>query len=281
MSSLSKNTESQNEKNSSSEFFINLFCRGSIFKNRLEMYHSTEICKEVSACFHYKEQHVKNLPMTYRTINHWESLGLINSGRKEDKHWRQFSILDQVWLYTIEALRDFGLPLDKIKNAKSIFFTPFEQYPFPLMEYYISCAYILLEHVYLIVFSDGFTIPLTYTEYKDALKNNWIKSHLQIDMNEIIQKIFPDQNLLPKYKNEALITPQEFEVFYMVRTGKFEEIKIKLKKGSIHLVEGTEHLDKEEKIQDILREGLYQDIQIKQENGKMVSFKRTVRNLIE
>lgn len=281
MSSVQQSADIHSKKKSSSEFFINLFCRGERFKKRLDMYASTDVCKEISACFNHKEQHVKNLPMTYRTINHWESQGLLSNQREQEKKWRQFSIMDQAWLYTIETLRDFGLPLDRIKNIKNTFFTSHEQYSFSLMEYYLSCAYILLEHVFLVVFSDGFAIPLTYAEYKDALKNNWIGSHLQININEVVQKIFPDQDFSPKYKNEALIEPQEFEVFYMIRTGNFEEINVKFKNGSLHLVEGTQSLDKEAKIQDIIREGQYQNIEIKQENRKVVSFKRTIRKMIE
>ena len=278
---MQQNINIHSEKKSSSEFFINLFSRGQRFKNRLDMYASAEVCKEISACFNYKEQHVKNLPMTYRTINHWESQGLLSNQREQEKKWRQFSIMDQAWLYTIETLRDFGLPLDRIKNIKSLFFNAYEKYPFSLMEYYLSCAYILLEHVFLIVFSNGFAIPLTYTEYKDALKNNWIGTHLQVNINEIVQKIFPDQDFSPKYKNEALITPKEFELLYIMRTGNFEEINVKFKNGSLYLVEGTESLENEEKIQDIIREGQYQNIEIKQENCKVVSFKRTVRKLIK
>lgn len=281
MPSVQEDTELKNEENSSSEFLINLFCRGSRFKNRLEMYHSTDICKVISAALNVKEHHIKDLPMTYRTINHWESEGLIDSDRKEGKQWRQFSIMDQLWLYTIEALRDFGLSLDKIKNSKDIFFTPLEKYPFSLIEYYASCAYILLEHVFLIVFSDGFAIPLTYSEYKDALKANWIKNHVQISINDIIQKIFQDQKLVPRYKNEALITPQEFEVFHMIRTGNFEEIKIRFVNRSIYLLESTEDLTGMTKIEDIIRKGNYQDLEVKQENGRVVSIKRTLKKMID
>lgn len=274
-------TELCNEKNSSSEFFINLFSRGSHFKQRLEMYHSTTMCKAISAALNVKDRHVKELPMTYRTINHWESQGLIDCDRKEDAGWRQFSIMDQLWLYTIQALREFGLSLDRVKNAKEIFFTPIANYPFSVMEYYTSCAYILLEDVFLIVFSDGFAIPLTYSEYQNALKLNWIRNHVQVNINEIIQKIFHDPNLEPRYKDEASITPQEFEVLHMIRTSNFEEIKIRLTNGSIYLLEGIEDLSRIAKIGDIIREGNYQDLEVKQENGRVVSLKRTIRKLIE
>jgi MerR HTH family regulatory protein len=264
MPAAQENTELKTEKKLSSEFLINLLYRGSRFKTRLEMYHSSDICKVISAALNVKENHIKDLPMTYRTINHWESEGLIDSERKEGKKWRQFSIMDQLWLYTIEALRDFGLPLDKIKNVKNIFFTPIDGYTFSLMEYYTSCAYILLEHVFLIVFSDGIAAPLNYSEYKEALKSNWIRNHVQVNINEIIQKIFQDQNLVPRYKNEALITPQEFEVLHMMRTGDFEEIKIRFNNGSIHLLEAIQDVGKMAKIEDIIREGNYQNIVIKQ-----------------
>jgi len=281
MPSVKKNTELCHEKNSSSEFFINLFSRGSYFKKRLEMYHSTDICKVISAALNAKDCRIKDLPMTYRTINHWESLGLIDCDRKEGTEWREFSVMDQLWLYTIDALREFGLSLDRIKNAKNIFFTPIDKYPFSIMEYYTSCAYILLEHVFLIVFSDGFAIPLTYSEYQNALKANWIRNHVQISINEIIQKIFQDQNLVPRYKNEALITPQEFEVLHMMRTGGFEEVKIRLNNGAIYLLEGIKNLTGMTKIEDIIRKGNYQDLEVKQENGVMVSFKRTLKKMID
>lgn len=281
MSSAEQNINSPNEKNSSSEFFINLFSRGSTFKKRLEMYHSTTMCKAISAALNVKDHRIKDLPMTYRTINHWESQGLIDSDRKEGGAWRQFSIMDQLWLYTIEALREFGLSLDRVKNAKDIFFTPITNYPFSIMEYYTSCAYILLEHVFLIVFSDGFAIPLTYSEYQNALKSNWIRNHVQVSVNEIIQKIFQDPNLAPRYKNEALISPEEFEVLHMIRTGNFEEMKIRFTNGSIYLLEGIENLNGIAKVEDIIRDGNYQDLEVKQENGTMVSFKRTLKKLIE
>jgi MerR HTH family regulatory protein len=281
MSLAQENTELYNEQNSSSEFFINLFSRGSNFKKRLEMYHSTTICKAISAALNVKDHHIKDLPMTYRTINHWESLGLIDCDRKEGTEWREFSIMDQLWLYTIEALREFGLSLDRVKNAKNIFFSPIGNYAFSIMEYYTSCAYILLEHVFLIVFSDGFAIPLTYSEYQNALKSNWIRNHVQISVNEIIQKIFQDPLLVPRYKNEALITPQEFEVLHMMRTGDFEEVKIRLNNGSIYLLEGIEDLTGMTKIEDIIRKGNYQDLEVKQENGSVVSVKRTLKKLIE
>lgn len=281
MSSVQQNTDSLTDKNSSSEFFINLFSRGSHFKDRLEMYHSTAMCKAISAALNVKDHRIKDLPMTYRTINHWETQGLIDCARKEGSEWRQFSIMDQLWLYTIEALREFGLSLDRIKNAKSIFFTPMDKYPFSLMEYYTSCAYILLEHVFLIVFSDGFAIPLTYSEYQNALKSNWIRNHVQISLNEIIQKIFQDSNLVPRYKNEALISPEEFEVLHMIRTGNFEEMKIRFINGSIYLLEGIEDLTGIAQIEDIIREGHYQNLEVKQENGIKVSVKRTLKKLIE
>lgn len=281
MPSTQETTELCNEKNSSSEFFINLFSRGSHFKQRLEMYHSTTMCKAISAALNVKDHHIKDLPMTYRTINHWESQGLIDCDRKEGAAWRQFSIMDQLWLYTIQALREFGLPLDRVKNVKKIFFTLIDNYPFSIMEYYTSCAYILLEDVFLIVFSDGFAIPLTYSEYQNALKSNWIRNHMQISINEIIQKIFQDLNLEPRYKDEASITSQEFEVLHMIRTGNFEEIKIRFANGSIYLLEGIEDLSRIAKIGDIIREGNYQDLEVKQENGTVVSVRRTIRKLIE
>ena len=50
-----------------------------------------------------------------------------------------------------------------------------------------------------------------------------------------------------------------------------------MKDGRIDLIEGIEHIYKQTRIIDLLKEGRYQDIELKQENGKVVHVKRTTK----
>lgn len=55
---------------------------------------------------------------TYRTINFWESSGLIDNNREESSEWRKFSLLDIVWIMVINELTVFGYPIKKTLIVK-------------------------------------------------------------------------------------------------------------------------------------------------------------------
>ncbi len=55
--------------------------------------------------------------LTYRQINHWESLDIVGFSRQRGPGgWRQFSIADVVSLLIIRDLRQIGYPMGWIKN---------------------------------------------------------------------------------------------------------------------------------------------------------------------
>ena len=56
-----------------------------------------------------------------KTLNDWEKEGLLPFPHKE-KGWTKFSLVEYVWLRCISELRSLGIPLEKIKKAKKIFF---------------------------------------------------------------------------------------------------------------------------------------------------------------
>lgn len=60
----------------------------------------------------------------YRSINHWESEGLIDNARGETRSWRRFSFVEFVWIRMIDEMRKAGLPLDTIKAVKRHLFYP-------------------------------------------------------------------------------------------------------------------------------------------------------------
>ena len=59
-----------------------------------------------------------------RTYLHWKSKGLIpdsqtNEGQRE---WVRLNLIDYVWIKIIQVMRDFGVPLETIKQTKELLF---------------------------------------------------------------------------------------------------------------------------------------------------------------
>src|SRR3990167_3573289 len=74
-------------------------------------YHQQDGGKKISEYLNKRTAQIGDFDTTYRMVNHWGSLGLIDDDREENKGWRRFSIVETFWLRIILALREFGFPL--------------------------------------------------------------------------------------------------------------------------------------------------------------------------
>lgn len=64
----------------------------------------------------------KDTYISYRSINHYDEMGLIKDDRDSTKEWRRFSGFDLIWLHIIEELRNIGVSIDNIKLLKNNLF---------------------------------------------------------------------------------------------------------------------------------------------------------------
>ena len=69
-----------------------------------------------------KRFELKDTEQTYRTINHWCSVGLLDDSRINSQGWRKFSMVELAFISIISALRNFGVPLETIKVVKEELF---------------------------------------------------------------------------------------------------------------------------------------------------------------
>ncbi len=61
---------------------------------------------------------VNDLGISYRTINSWETSGLMLTERPNSRNWHKFSFVEFAWLNIIFELRQLGFPITKIKVLK-------------------------------------------------------------------------------------------------------------------------------------------------------------------
>lgn len=226
-----------------------------------------------------KNQNLDSEHLSYRIINYWENEGLISDLRPTGKGWRKYSLIDRVWIEVIVELRNFGYPLERIKKVKDnlVRAETDDLSSFPFLEVYFVLAFVFKEPCYLLVFPNGEVSLAILSEYKISDELDTIGSHIRINLNQLIQRIYPTMDLKPITRNSLELTPEEMELMLFVRTGNFESITVKRKDGKIEFIEGTETLSADARLTEIIKEQDYQTIEIKTANGKTVGFKRTIK----
>lgn len=149
----------------------------------------------------------------------------------------------------------------------------------PVLEY---CAFIALAHkasIMLVVFIDGSCATLTNTEY-ELNSLNGMADHLSINLNRILQRFFPSADLSRLYTVPLfeVLGEEEQTILRLIQSGKFEEIKVKHKGGKIERLEAVERVDATKRIVDILKQNKYQNIEVIQKDGKVVSIVRRFKH---
>lgn len=209
--------------------------------------------------------------ISYRIINHWESLGLIKSSRQKKTGWRKFSLSDYVWLAIITSLRGFGIPNERILNVKNclIDLIDVDGGHCPLFEYYITLT-ASPETVFITLYGNDFSDIATEEELRESEKKHISDENIvRINLSKLVKSDF---NAIT-----FELTRKEAKLLMAIRKGDVESIKIHLKNGKIERLDKTSSLDAQTRIIDILKEADYQDVEIKKTNGKIVSMKRILK----
>ncbi len=252
--------------------------KNDAFDNGFEQYFKDRSNNKISTVLNDSERKIKLQTVTYRQLNSWEEHGLLTIKRK-DRGWRRFSIMEALWLKLISELREFGLPLEKIKTTKESLSTGSKKYgvAMPMLEFFTAFAIGNKMPVMLLVFTDGVAIPVSYTQYKAAKEVAGLDNHIQIGLNELLQSFFPQVDLKPKYKGELPFSVNEMELLAYLRIGDFEKITVKFNNGQMEKFEGVQRLKAKKRIEEIIREHRYQDIQLQEEDGEITAVFQTIK----
>ena len=188
---------------------------------------------------------------TYRTINHWSEVWLIDDNRDNWKWWRSFSYIDLIWIKIIEELRDFWMSIETIKKVKNDIYpswnTDLKKRIRSDFEFYIVSSISTSQNIYCIAFKDWsgrFIWELDLNDLKDPLNEfNYIKISIDEIINDLfsnidIQKLKKDKQLHPaKWKEKKLIqdillTENDKEIVVRVKEWKVWKFKSKELKDS-------------------------------------------------
>lgn len=76
------------------------------------------------------------------------------------------------------------------------------------------------------------------------------------------------------------LSSAEIQVLEMIRNKRFLSIKLIIKNGEVDVIEGLERLQTGERIIDMLKQHDFQNLEIKQSNGKIVCVNRIFKKKI-
>lgn len=217
----------------------------------------------------------KTTSQSPRVLNNWEKEGLIDKINTEEGKFRSYNKIQAIWLDIVTTLRDFGFPLEKIKNVKEILFNS-KEVRFSPLEYALMQS-VLIEPMILVIYQTGKINLFSQAQYQEILKDKCIAPHMHFNLLNLAHIEFPYNNFnsLGKSSKTQNLNDKELTLLYFIRTGDFESIKIRLKEGDIYLLEGTKKIPNKSRITDILNQGDYQDIEIKIQNGETVYISST------
>jgi DNA-binding transcriptional MerR regulator len=234
---------------------------------------------EMHKIFTKKQFTLKDTESRYRLINHWSSVGILDEDRKENSNsWRSFSLLDLCWINVVSQMRLFGMSTEKIKIAKNHLFPDMSKHDDrqKLFGYYISLA-LMDVRVFVIVLGNGGADFATSSDLEYTEKLLGLQHILRIDFNKVVREVFRIKGAMKQSSWKIDLNEAELLLLTDIRQGGYEEIIIKFKNGKVERFEKSKQIDIQERIVDILREAKYQNIEIKQQDGKIVSIKQKVK----
>ncbi len=217
---------------------------------------------------------VRQTLQTHRTINHWDHLGLLLPQRTTDNEWRRFSISDLFWIHVIDSLRDFGYPTEKIKIVKSQLFG--KTLKKNTLNKYILEVLTLGDDWYLLIFPSG---QIAFESSAANVLNRKGHDFIRVSLYEILEKILGNKDIA---QISPTLSKEELSLLLNIRKGNYKEISIKLTDGKIKRFEATQDVEAGSKafevIRQLIREGDFQDVVIKQQGGKVVSIVKTTKS---
>lgn len=211
-----------------------------------------------------------------RVIGHWVKEGVITGEQRNEGGWFYFSRTESVWIDIVTQLREFGVSLQKIKSIREKLFDEIQQgfslIDFALMHSILKSPYIMM------VKMDGSIHMTTSKLYSEIVKEEVLPPHLLFNFFHLAKEIFPNNNFELVYSNPdniSELSDEEMKILYYIRTGDYKEIRIKMQKGEVYLLEAEQEMPINEKIIDIIRQASYQDISIKIADNKLVNITRS------
>ena len=187
---------------------------------------------------------------TFRIINYWESVGLLDNNRQSSGvGWRKFSMMDLVFMHLLAKLREFDFSIQKLKVVKAdlegVLVVGKAQNRMTILEYAYLRAFAGEKggNTYFMITPDGHT---TFVTQKDIFLMQLLgevpEGYIFINFNQLLSKrVKLSKNSIPVHDDNAyVLTEKERAILEILRTKEYKSISITPKdNGESLLIECT------------------------------------------
>ena len=250
---------------------------GEWFENTLLDWSEPEsdVLKQFQQTLRLKRYRASDTDINYRTINHWEEMGLLFDDKEREDGWRKFTIVEVLWLHIIKELRDYGVSIETIQKVKDAITFPSKKEPFLLLEMYIS-AFAKNKDAFLIVAKDGLSGVGIAEEIEITQQfQPFPKSYITISINALFEKIHTGKETT---KRNSFLVPVDADINKILHSVMFEnakEIRMTTKDNKIHKLEiKKEHMNPEEAfktMRKLTQDGKRKRISLEVQDGKIIA----------
>lgn len=244
--------------------------RGKAFYDFLDNYIKTDEYKKVKEMWRNRVFTVKETKVEYRVINHWGTQGILPSAVKSDGKWRKFSFPEVVWLRIVNVFRDWGVSLERLRDANKSIMKCESGDSYPIFELYLMYAWRSEEDPYIIMWLDGHTEVLNSDEIEKAKILYGSQHFIAISLKQILKDI--GLKSMKESKILYLLEDEEVDLISEIRFGNNQEIDVSVRGGKVTGLKAKNKIigstiDRMRLFEEARKEQIYGSITIKFENG--------------
>jgi MerR HTH family regulatory protein len=268
--------EQTQEQPSSRNSILTIF-RGDIFHSNLDMLLNSPRALKNLEIVSKRTCEVKIENLSYRTLHHWDSVGLIECERESGSGWRKFNLIEAMWVHVIAKFRSMGVALDAISKAKLTFFEKIAGLELKYFDYYLIGALYFSTPVFFVTPNNAFSEFLSYEEMNHAMEVQLLNDCLLIHLNPLLNQIFHKIEIKSKFQLSRPVTPEQSTICDLMDQEDFDSFKIAKANGKISQVEIEKGYPRNVSYKEISENETDAVISTRISNGIVASRKRVKR----
>lgn len=256
--------------------------RGDVFVSNLEKLMTSKQALENLEILSQRTCQLDMNLISYRTLHHWDAMGLIECGRESSKTgWRKFNLVEVLWLHVIIKFRDMGVSLEKIGEAKTIFFEKIGNLDLKFVEYYLVGALYFKIPAFFVMPSGELPAFLSYDEMTQAMEFGLFNNAILIHLNPLLNKIFKKIEIRSDFSSKRTLTKEQRKICDFMDMEDFDSMTISKANGKISEVEFEKGFSRKVPFREIIKNESDLLITTKISNSLVVSTKRTKRKKLD
>ena len=202
---------------------------------------------------------------------------MLNTERSEEKYEDLLvSLVEYIWIKIIEQINHYPAP-NKLLIKANCFHT-IQNSNNSILEFYLIRTILYREQLYLLTTTDGKIHFFTIAQHPQLSRKLFSQNFDVFSLTQLIGTLYTlESDDSSIFNSETGISIKDLELLLLIKQYGFTQLNIAKKDGKINYIDIKQELNSDKRIADILQNGDFQNIDLKQRNGKIVGINLTMR----